>query len=203
MFRPVLSQVVRQGVFAMADRFIAGATPEEAVPALRELAKDGIAYTVDLLGEETLSDAEADAYLERYVALIRTLAASAAEVSPHGERWAGVPPVNISIKLSALCPHLEPAAPEWVSEQSPRAPAPAAPRGDGDAAPSSTSTWSSTATRTSCTRAFADVVAEPEFREYPHIGIVVQAYLRDAEEDVRDAAPAWPSGAARRSGCGS
>src|SRR3990170_442918 len=52
VFRPVLSQAVRQGVFAMAHRFIAGATPEAAIPALRDLAESGVAYTVDLLGEE-------------------------------------------------------------------------------------------------------------------------------------------------------
>src|SRR2546422_4266324 len=36
VFRPVLSQIVRQGVFAMAGRFIAGANAVEAVPALSD-----------------------------------------------------------------------------------------------------------------------------------------------------------------------
>src|SRR6266511_4504325 len=59
VFRPVLSRVVRRGVFSMAHRFIAGEKPGAAVPALRELARDGVDCTVDLLGEETLSDVEA------------------------------------------------------------------------------------------------------------------------------------------------
>src|SRR5438094_122827 len=46
VFRPILSQVVRQGVFAMAGRFIAGATPEEAIPTLRELADEGVSFSV-------------------------------------------------------------------------------------------------------------------------------------------------------------
>ena len=50
IFRPVLSQVVRQGVFGMAHRFIAGATPAEALPALRKLTEHSVGYTVDLLG---------------------------------------------------------------------------------------------------------------------------------------------------------
>src|SRR5688572_25560536 len=58
VFRPVLSRVVRQGVFSMAHRFIAGETPEQAIPVLRDLASKGVAASVDLLGEETLSDAE-------------------------------------------------------------------------------------------------------------------------------------------------
>src|SRR2546426_5033292 len=74
IFRPVVSQVVRQGVYSMARRFIAGETPQAAVPRLRELAREGVAFTVDLLGEATLSEVEADAYLARYLELIETLA---------------------------------------------------------------------------------------------------------------------------------
>ncbi|MGH7607654.1 MAG: bifunctional proline dehydrogenase/L-glutamate gamma-semialdehyde dehydrogenase, partial [Gemmatimonadales bacterium] len=33
-------------------------------------------------------------------------------------------------------------------------------------------------------RTFEDAVLEPEFARYPHLGIVVQAYLRDARDDV-------------------
>src|SRR5690606_34011343 len=110
---PVVSRFVREGVFAMAHRFIAGETPEQAVPRLRELASGGVAYTVDLLGEATLSEQEADTYLERYSTLLRTLAEET--TGPRTGIWEGVPPVNISVKLSALTSHFEAAAPEHVS----------------------------------------------------------------------------------------
>lgn len=183
VFRPVLSRVVREGVFAMADRFIAGATPKEAIPSLRELAKEGIACTVDLLGEETLSDFEADVYLERYKELIETLYTHLEEVRPHGDIWSGVPPVNISIKLSALCPHLEPAAPEFVSEVSRARLRPllrlARERGAFINFDMEQYRYKHLVQRT-----FADLLLEPEFAQYEHVGIVVQAYLRDAEQDV-------------------
>ena len=99
----------------MAHRFIAGETPKQAVPRLRDLAHDGIAYTVDLLGEATLSEAEADVYAQRYAELIEALS-RARRRARSGGIWQGVPPVNISIKLSALCSQFEPAAPERVSE---------------------------------------------------------------------------------------
>src|SRR5687768_3280786 len=76
-FRPVLSKVVRQGVFTMADRFIGGDSPEDALPKLRDLVSGGTAYTIDLLGEATLSEAEADAYLTRYLELVEVLARDA------------------------------------------------------------------------------------------------------------------------------
>jgi hypothetical protein len=72
--------------------------------ALRELAKDGVATTVDLLGEETLSDVEADAYLERYVALIRRLPPRPVRLSSARQR--AVPPVNISIAGAVPGPEL-------------------------------------------------------------------------------------------------
>jgi RHH-type proline utilization regulon transcriptional repressor/proline dehydrogenase/delta 1-pyrroline-5-carboxylate dehydrogenase len=174
-FRPILSQIVRSGVFSMADRFIAGATPEEALPRLRELAKDGVGYTVDLLGEATLSDTEADAYRDRYVALIEALAAAESE---H---------INVSIKLSALCPHLEPAAPAWVSAAS-------APRlRDILRAAMNHGAFinfdmEQYRYRELVLTAFQDALLEPEFAAYPHFGIVVQAYLRDAEQQISDLA---------------
>jgi len=183
VFRPVLSQVVRRGVFSMANRFIAGETPEEAIPVLRELARDGVAVSVDLLGEETLSDAEADAYLARYVELLETLSTHAENISPHGARWIGVPPVNISIKLSALCAHLEPAAPEYVSEIARARLQPilrlARERGAFINFDLEQFRYKDLVQRT-----FEDTVLDPEFRDYPHLGIVVQAYLRDAQEDI-------------------
>lgn len=106
-FRPVLSRVVRQGVFAMSGRFIAGASPREALPRLRELVRHGTAYTIDLLGEATLSEAEAAAYEARYHELIETLAR--ATLDPGAPEDIRRP--NVSLKLSALTSRFEPAAP--------------------------------------------------------------------------------------------
>ena len=113
-FRPVLSRVVREGVYALAHRFIAGESPDAAVERLKDLAHGGVGYTVDLLGEATLSEDEAEVYARRYRELIETLAAHAP--GPASGVWQDVPPVNISIKLSALCSQFEAAAPERVSE---------------------------------------------------------------------------------------
>jgi RHH-type proline utilization regulon transcriptional repressor/proline dehydrogenase/delta 1-pyrroline-5-carboxylate dehydrogenase len=183
IFRPVLSRVVRQGVFSMAHRFIAGETPEAAVPALRELAESGVASTVDLLGEETLSDAEADAYLARYTELLETLTARRDEIAPQGERWASVPPVNISVKLSALCAHLEPAAPDYVSRTAAARLRPllrlATQHGAFINFDMEQYRYKDLVLRT-----FSDLAMEPEFAAFPHLGIVMQAYLRDAVDDL-------------------
>src|SRR5438093_8149787 len=194
VFRPFLSRAVRSGVLSMAHRFIAGETPEAAVPALQELARDAVASTVDLLGEETLSDAEADAYLTRYTELLETLSDNAEAISPRGEQWPGVPAVNISIKLSALCAHLEPAAPEYVSETARERLRPLLRLAMRRVAfinfDAEQYRYKELVQRT-----FADVMTEDEFTNFPHVGIVVQAYLRDSVQDL-----SWLADLAKRRG---
>ena len=53
------SRTIRNNVADMARRFIVGRDPKEAMPALQEMDSEGLAFTVDLLGEATMSDAEA------------------------------------------------------------------------------------------------------------------------------------------------
>ena len=35
---------------------------------------------------------------------------------------------------------------------------------------------------------FKELISEPEFKNYPHFGIVIQAYLRDAKKDIQELA---------------
>jgi RHH-type proline utilization regulon transcriptional repressor/proline dehydrogenase/delta 1-pyrroline-5-carboxylate dehydrogenase len=181
VFRPVVSRIVRQGVYAMAHRFIAGETPEAAVPRLRELAQAGVAYTVDLLGEATLSEREADVYLDRYSRLIETLHAQAP--GPDGAIWQGVARINISIKLSALYSQFETAAPDEVSENVRRRLRPlfliARERGAFVNVDMEQHRF-----KDLVHHALADMLREPEFRDFKDVGIVVQAYLKDAEDDI-------------------
>lgn len=178
-FRPVLSRVVRGGVHAMADRFIAGETPAESIPHLRDLASEGVAHTVDLLGEATLSDAEAEVYTDRYEDLVRTLAREAA-------RWDADPAIRqpcISIKLSALTAHFEPAAPEATAASL----RPRLERVFGAARECGALVYVDMEQfryRDLVHHVFADVLASGDFASWDGAGIVVQAYLRDAEADI-------------------
>ena len=67
---------VRRNATRMAQRFIAGATPTEALTAIRKLRRQNLAFTLDLLGEATLSEEEAEAYQQHYLTLL-TLASEA------------------------------------------------------------------------------------------------------------------------------
>ena len=64
---------VRKQVHGLARLFIAGETAEEEGPVLAWLWQTGRAFSMDLLGEATVSEHEADRYRDRYVRVIGTL----------------------------------------------------------------------------------------------------------------------------------
>ncbi len=100
----------------MAHRFIVGETPRDAAGVLEGLWRDGVATSVDLLGEATVTSAEADRYAER----CRDALEGLVEVyRPLPERpllehdSAGpIPRENLSVKVCALTPLLRADAPE-------------------------------------------------------------------------------------------
>lgn len=181
------------GVKRMARRFIAGESPRQAAPALRALWQHGTAVSVDLLGEATVTAAEADAYADRCLEALETLAAEA-------RHWPSRPllecdsagviaRVNLSVKVTALTAVVRAHAPE---------------RGIADAAPRLRRLlraardlgahlhvdMESFDARDLVLDLVLALLAEPEFADGPSAGIVLQAYLRDSEE-VLDRVVAW------------
>nr|MDQ3758300.1 proline dehydrogenase family protein [Actinomycetota bacterium] len=106
------ASVARRNIARMAQQFIVGSTPAEAVDGLHRLWRQGSAFTCDLLGEKTVTDAEADRYAARVRTLLEALADATAAWAPddHLERddLGPLPRVNLSIKPTALAPHYAP-----------------------------------------------------------------------------------------------
>ena len=63
--RKALGAATAAGVRHMAHRFIVGESPRAALDTISALWRGGIAASVDLLGEATVTTAEADRYAER------------------------------------------------------------------------------------------------------------------------------------------
>lgn len=193
-FRPLLTWLVRRGVIEMARRFIAGETPRAARPRLERLARAGIGHTIDLLGEACLSAAEADAYQRRYLDLLDVMTRDAEQLAPRGPMWDGVPPLNISLKYSAFAPHLEPAAPDAVGATILERLRPVLRRARQHGVFVNID-MEQYRLKNLSHLTFARQATDPEFAAYPHFGIVVQAYLRDALDDI-----AWLRTLAERRG---
>jgi proline dehydrogenase len=185
--RPLAGRMAGVAVHRMARRFIVGQGPRDAVPALARLWRAGAAASVDLLGEATVTAAEADRYSARCDEALRTLAAAARgwPAQPVLERdGAGaLPRVNLSVKVSAMTPHVRADAPALgVADAAGRL------RGllrtARDVGAHLHIDMESMDTRELITELVMEVLAEPEFREGPSAGIVLQAYLRDADEQL-------------------
>lgn len=96
----------RRAIRLLARRFIAGKNPPQAAERLVELQRHGFMFSVDLLGELVVSASEADAYQRRYAQMIEQLG----RWIPSPERAGGDsgPHINISMKLSSLTARFEP-----------------------------------------------------------------------------------------------
>ncbi len=57
-------------VWPFAKKYIAGESLDDAVRVMRDLAGEGCRATLDVLGEDITSEAEAEAYVEQYLAAI-------------------------------------------------------------------------------------------------------------------------------------
>ena len=99
-------------ITAMAHKFIAGTDAASALPGLRKLWDQGIAFSVDLLGEACVSDAEADAYREKYLDLVTNLPEAVSEwptnATLESDHLGPVPRTNVSIKISSLSAKFDP-----------------------------------------------------------------------------------------------
>lgn len=111
---------IRKQVEQMAKVFIAGASVEESVPVLSQLWKDGRAWSVDLLGEATISEQEADRYRDQCLNALTALGKTTKSwpSSPLLERdhLGPIPRVQLSLKISALSSRLDPIDPDGSYE---------------------------------------------------------------------------------------
>lgn len=193
----IVARAARNNVSRMARRFIAGSRAPEVLDTMRALRQRRMATTLDALGEAVLSDREADAYRDTYVELIRTAAPviGALPEDPLIDRdhdGSALPRVNVSLKLSALTSVFDPIDPEGVM-------AAVVPRLGAilDVAREHSAfvyvDMEQFEKKDLTLRIFQEVLGRAPYRSTPHVGIVLQAYLRDVESDVRKLAE-WARG---------
>ena len=184
----LVAPFVRRNVINLARRFIAEESSGHLVTVLESLRKEPAAFTLDIVGEATVSDREAQAMQQRYLDLLRRLAQasegwpSCAQIdeSPKGK----IPRVNLSVKLSALCARFDPVDPN--TETTVRERLRELFREAGRLGAAITVDMEQYAFKDLTLEIFRGVLEEDEFRERPHVAIALQAYLRDAEHDVRE-----------------
>ena len=198
--RVALGAAVTAGVRHMAHRFIAGESPGAALGELRKLWGRGIGASVDLLGEATVTAAEADAYAARCLEALEELSQGSAawpeQPTLEHDSSGALPRVNLSVKVSALTPVLHPEAPERGRDDAAVRMRPLLRRARELGVHVHVDMESLDALETTL-ELVLDMLADEEFRDGPSAGLVVQAYLRDSPAEL-ERILAWTEQAERR-----
>ncbi len=108
----LMGKTIESQIRAMARKFIAGTDAADALPTLRKLWNDNIAFSVDLLGEACISDEEADEYRDKYLDLIENLPETVDSWNEQPlltrDHLGEIPRTNVSIKISSLSGKVDP-----------------------------------------------------------------------------------------------
>src|SRR5437773_1728915 len=182
----ISGQLLRWNVSGMARQFIAGKNPQEVMKTLRKRREQGIGFTVDLLGEAVVSENEANEYAMRCMQLLEHLGHECRGWSdPLGKDADLFPVVNLSVKISALYSQMNPADPaNAIAHLAPKL-RPILRRAR-ELGAFINFDMESYAHKNTTLELFKTIFTEKEFKDWPHVGIVIQAYLRDSEADLRD-----------------
>jgi proline dehydrogenase len=149
---------------SLVSRFVAGTSGDDALRVTRGLIGDGLAVTLDYLGEDTTTPAEAEATRDEYLALLDGL--TVGELTPAAE---------VSVKLSALGQAFD----EKLAEEHARAICVKA----SEAGTTVTFDMEDHNTTDSTLEILARLRAD-----FPTVGVALQAYLRRTEADCRELA---------------
>lgn len=185
----LMAGAIRKNVTQMAKMFITGETPDEAISVLKKQRKNKIGFTVDLLGEACLSEVEAVDYQRKYTDLIAWLAKDASkwdhipqiDEDNHGP----IPRVNVSVKMSSLDSQIDVKAWDRSKERVKERLRPIY-RLAMDKGVFLNMDMEQYELKDFTLEIFKEMLMEPEFKDYPHWGIVIQAYLRDSLADIKD-----------------
>lgn len=184
----LVAPVVRRNVVNLARRFIAEERSDHLLSVLESLREEPAAFTLDVVGEATVSESEAGIMQRRYLDLLRRLAAASEswpvcpqiDDAPSGK----IPRVNLSVKLSALCARFDPLDPNTETRVGERLRDLF--REASRLGAAVTVDMEQYAFKELTLELFCRVLEEEEFRVRPHAAIALQAYLRDAASDTRE-----------------
>jgi proline dehydrogenase len=185
--RAALGAAAATGVRHMAHRFIVGESPRRALGVLRELWEGGAASSVDLLGEATVTESEADRYADRCADALDTIAGAAPgwpeRPQLESDSLGPLPRANLSVKVSALTPYIRPDAPDVGREDASRRMRPLLRRARDLGAHLHIDMESLDSLETTMDLIF-DLLDEEEFHQGPSAGLVLQAYLRESPHQL-------------------
>jgi len=164
--------VTSAGVSFFAHKFIAGTSPKEAFHYISRLIRKQMTCTLDILGEAVLSENEADQYTQRYVDLLGNVGSMLKKNSTSFQ-------LNVSVKPSSFYSQFKPSAPEKTADRVCERLYLIMKKAKELNAFVNLDVEQYDY-REVTLRIFEKIAFDDEFKDYPHLGMVIQAYLKDA-----------------------
>ncbi|MEE3719787.1 L-glutamate gamma-semialdehyde dehydrogenase [Tumidithrix elongata RA019] len=183
----VAATTLSAAVESLARRYISGANLAEAIKNIEKLRRDRFCFTMDLLGEAVISEVEAKSYLERYVQMMTELTAKAKswQVIEQIDLADGevLPRVQVSVKLSAFYSQFDPLDPVTTTQKVGE-PVRTLLRKAKELGCGVHFDMEQYAYKNLTLEILKQVLTEPEFCDRTDVGITLQGYLRDSEQDL-------------------
>ncbi len=185
----VAATTVGTAVETLAHKYISGENIKQVIKTVERLRKEKMAFTIDLLGEAVITEAEAQSYLERYLELMQQLVEASKSWSkiPAIDEADGesIPKVQVSVKLTAFYSQFDPldakGSEERVSDR-----IRILLRDAQELGAAVHFDMEQYAYKNLTLNILKKLLLEAEFRQRTDIGMTIQAYLRDSEEDAKD-----------------
>jgi RHH-type proline utilization regulon transcriptional repressor/proline dehydrogenase/delta 1-pyrroline-5-carboxylate dehydrogenase len=184
----LLGGTIRKNLESMARQFIIGHAIPETVQNIGKFRRKGFAFTLDVLGEATVSEQEADAYAENYMRLLEGLDHAQADWPALGGGdssldWGYAPRIDLSIKPSALYSQTDPADFEGSVGHILDRLRPVY-RKIVQLNGSMCIDIEMRKNKEITFELFRRLRSAAEFREYPHLCLAMQVYLRSCDRDI-------------------
>ena len=183
----IAAPTIRYTLRGLARKFMGGYKLHHAMSCISRLRHDEMNFTLDLLGEATISEAECEDYKNKYLEMISSLAEpvnnwnenSLLDIS-HGSHS---PKLNFSIKLSSLYSQISSAAPQESINAICKQLRPILRTAISHDA-FITIDMEQYDYKHIILGCFRQIIMEDEFKSWPHLGLAMQAYLKETYQDL-------------------
>lgn len=186
---PLTAKLIKKNVESIAKLFVGGEDINQSVDIIKAGRKEGKAVSIDILGEAILSEKEANDFYVQYENLIRSLGQESkkwSSIPQIDENSKGpIPPVNLSIKISSLSSQInEKDEKKTIKHLKNRLGSLL--RLAKENFVSITLDLEQYHLKDLSYKVFKELLMEPDLRDYPHFGVVLQAYLKDSIGTTRE-----------------
>ena len=184
----LLGSTIRKNLESMARQFIIGNSIPDTVKNIGKFRRKGFAFTLDVLGEATVSEQEADSYADNYIRVLEGLEHAQANWPALGGGdsaldWGYAPQIDLSIKPSSLYSQINAADFEGSVGHILDRLRPVY-RKIVELNGSMCIDIEMRKHKEITFELYRRLRSDAEFKDYPHIGLAMQVYLKSCDRDI-------------------